>query len=153
MNFKKFDRERSRRQAQKSAAMDSRQRAEMQMRQKAIEQGRKALEDHVRKHVMTIVPAWCRAISEWAPPTVWFTFWGKMTWIALQPGKFARWLIWRIFIRPGIWIQRHVWQWGCYTEIEPIDDRIIQVSIHRWFTCRYRCRFNMFTGIADQEEV
>ena len=149
----KFDRERFRRQAQKVQAMDSQQRAELKMRQMAFEQGTKALESHIRSKVVEIVPGFWRGIADWLPPKVWFSFWGKVTWVALQPGRFVRWLIFVLFIKPGVWLQRHIWQWGCWTEVDEIDERTAQVTVHRWFTAKYRCRFNIITQAIDREEV
>jgi len=149
----KFDRERMRRHAQKVEAMDSRQRAEHKMREMARAQGRVALEKHIRKKVMEITPGVWRALSEWLPPKVWFAFWGKMTWIVLQPGRFVRWLLYISFIRPAAWLQRRVWQGGTWTEVEVVDDRIVIVTIHRGMTARYKCRFNLFTQAIDNEEV
>jgi len=148
-----MDRERLRRQAQKGQAMDSRQRAEAEMRAKTREIGRKALEDHVRKRVMEIVPAYYRKASELTPPAWYFAFWGRVTWLGLLPGKIFRWVIWKLFIRTGIRLQNRVWMWGSYTELEPISDRLVKVSIHRWFSCKYKCVFNVFTCRAEQEEV
>jgi len=142
-----------RRQIQKEAAMAPRERAENEMRKKTLIQGNKMLEDHVRKVVSGYVPAACRKVAGSFPPKLYYRFWATVIWLLYQPAKVLGLVVSMVFIRPCVWFQRWMWKFGCYTEIKKIDEWRLTIDVHRWFTLKYRCRFDLRNGNVDQVET
>ena len=131
---------------QKENADAGRQRVMHEMKMKSAMQGRKIIEAHCMETIKTIVPAWCRMVADNVLFKIYFKFLGTLMWLIHQPSRLVCFLIKVFLIAPVLWIRRKMWSFGCWTEMDKIDEWRIRVKIHRWFKLKYACTIDWRSG-------
>lgn len=135
--------------------MTSQERTKHLMRMKTAQQGGKLISAHIHGRVDQITPAWCRAVSKHFPPKIYFAAFFYLGKLFSYPGMLANLLIVNIFIKPGIWFQRLMVRFGCYSEVSAIDgsDYEVNIVIWRWFSKRYECIMDWRSGKIREQKI